>query len=320
MIRRSLKRRAGRAPGWLLLLAAAGCFGLSDQEQELLIIHQQNSKLYYDRGDYGLAIQQCRLGLQLSPGDETLQLTLAYSLLRTSTRESTEEAYEILDSMEGWFGSSDFRVVLGQGIASLSLYRHYQDSEPELAESYREEARDLLEEATEMAPDSIEAYYHLSLLDLELGDLDRFLEHSGQTLVLLESSIRLKDRTIDKVEREEQRELISRDRRIAADRGRQLVRLRSAILYRRDRIRDALEELARLESVDGLERPDYFNRARLHEELGELELAVDDYETFLDLSERSSDTNVEMAMDSLFRLRAQLAERRVSSSTSDSEP
>jgi len=99
------------------VLALVGCrmFGLSEEEQNMLNIHKQNSKLFSERGDLDRAEDQCRRGLTIDPDDVSLRLTYAYVHLRRGTEESLQRAESILEDMTSWFGSDDFRVLLGLG-------------------------------------------------------------------------------------------------------------------------------------------------------------------------------------------------------------
>ncbi len=307
------RRLLSRGASIALAFGCVSCLGLSDQEKEMLIVHQQNSKVYYDQGNMARAEQHCRLGLELEPDDRTLRLTLAYVLLKRADPESLEESLQYLDSLDSWFGGEDFRVLLGKGIALQSQARLALESGSSEASDLFEEARDRLEDSLELEADNIEAVFHLSLLDLEQNNVEKFWSHSEHTLSLVEKSVRMKAKLLERIEGERQRSAMIRDRVVDQQRGRRLRELRAELAFRQGNHDEALQEMSGLEALDAFARPHYFNRAMIHQARGDLEEAVQDYERFIELSDAGIDANVQVAVENLYDLRAELAEQRVAS-------
>ena len=309
------KLEATRGRRWALPLLAtaaltvAGCGGLEPAEQEMLVVHQQNSKIYYDRGDLPRAEQQARLGLEINDNDRSLKLLLAYVLLRQNTDASLEEALDLLSGLGG-SRSEDYRVHLGRGLVETSWFRLRREDDPEDAAKHLARARRAMRSVVELEPDCTEAYYHLALLDLEEENFDQFNQHVETTLTLVGRSLKAKDVALEQVGRPEQRQLIVRDRQVDAGRGRELLLLRAERAYQQKRYADAVRDLDRMADLGDLSRADYFNRARILHEVGDLERAVADYERFIELSDAGLDARVEVALDNLFQLRAQIAEGR----------
>ena len=285
-----------------------GCLGLNDQEKELLVVHQQNSKVFYDQGDFARAIDTCRRGLELKKSDRTLRLTLAYSLLQTGNEAFVREADQILQDLEGW-RSDDFRVQMGRGITQLTMSRMVDDTQ--LAQEHRSQARDYLERSIELEPDSAEAIFQLAVLALEQEHFPDFERRSAQALDLIRSSVRIKRRTLEMAEDPEQSRRTQRDLLVELRRGQELLRMRSALAYSEKRFEDALNDLQQMEDLGVMARSDYFNRARARERAGQMEAAVQDYVDFIEMSEDGNDTNVQVAVENLYELRARIAEQRV---------
>src|SRR5262245_40957379 len=137
------------------VLLSSGC-GLFDntERREMLNAHKLNSKIFYERGDFERAEDQCRKGLKLDSGDETLRLTLAYTLLRKGGAKELKEADSIFASETGMF-SDDWRLFLGWGMTQQALQRQEPDNP-----AWGQKARANLEKANRLNPDSIEANYH----------------------------------------------------------------------------------------------------------------------------------------------------------------
>src|SRR5262245_38302118 len=108
-------RRPLRAALLAVPLGLAAC--LSQAEQEKLDIHRIEANHYYDAGDYERAEEQCHAGLEIAKGDEMLSLQLGYCLLMQATPAKLDEASKVFDDQLGWFGSSDWRLSLGAGMA-----------------------------------------------------------------------------------------------------------------------------------------------------------------------------------------------------------
>jgi len=305
-----------------LLVLGAGlpsCSGLEPEEQQMLVVHKQLSKTYYDRGDFGRAEQQCRLGLETDSSDRTLLLTLAWVRLRQGTKEALAEAEDLFNRLGGP-RSDDFRVHLGRALVFIAHFRNTPEDAPadaqEEARDYLKLARKTLDKVLTLAPDCTEAAYQAAVLSLEEEDFAAFETLSDRTLVLVERSIKAKDLALERIDRPEQQALVKRDRWLDASRGRELLLLRAQRAYEDGQLDASLAHLDRLGSMGEMGPADYFNRARILEDLHQWERAAKDYERFIVLNKDPSSTQVQAALDNLEVIRARIAETRTADGVS----
>jgi len=322
-------RRADRARSFraalvaLPLLAAFACRSQSDEEQ--LTIHRIESKHYYDVGDYERAADQCRRGLEVESGDAPLRLTLAWSLLMQGERKHLLEAAEIFKGEIGWFGSSDWRLHLGAGMTDQELARLLADSKSkedlDQVEGLRRSARihlDRAYEASEKDHNSPpELLYHLALLDLDEQRNDLFQQHAEAGITVMASTAKVLATQVKQETDAGSKTRLERERDVNSERARRLLHELARLAWNREP-RDATAAsnyMVQIEQFGPLARPDYFNRGRMRETTGDLEGAVADFEKFLSLSAQVADDNVNRAVESLQRVRSQLAERRTSAAS-----
>ena len=305
---------ASRVALLLIVAGTAGCRGLSEQQEQMLVIHQQNSKEYYDQGDLSRAEDQARRGLALDADDRSLNLLLAYVLLRRGTMDALNEADEIFEDLDGGWGSADdFRLELGMGIVAMTRQRLLRQREPADQRAITrasERAREKLGRALELEPDCTEAVYQLALLAVEEGETAQFREHSDRAIELLDRSVTVKRRALQRITNPRQRTTSLRDLSVDTRRARELLRLRADLRFREQDLEGCLADLDQLEELGAFGRSDFYDRARVLTELNQIARAVDDYESFLEHSEEL-DGEVQKAIESLTTLRAQLAEQHV---------
>jgi tetratricopeptide (TPR) repeat protein len=323
-------RRLRRAALLLAPLAlATAC--LSQADKEKLEIHRVEATHYYDVGEYERAEEQCRAGLEVDDTDEILGLQLGYSLLMQATPKKLDEASELFHTRLGWFGSPDWRLSLGAGMADQERARLLAADAAK--EPDKEKAAKLTERAAELrasARSSLDAadvasrakennappelLYHLSLLDLDEARYDLFRPHAEEAIALLRTADKFAAVQIRQQADDKERARLERARNINAERARRLIKELARIEWGREPkdLPAAAKNMKTLEEFGPLQRADYFNRGRILEATGDLEGAVSDYEKFLSLSADVADENVTRAVSSLQKLRAKLAELRTS--------
>ena len=319
---RTAARRAERVFALALLLAPAGCasFWLDDADETRLATFKYNSKAYYEIGDYARAEDQCRRGLEILDDDDTLRLTLAYTLLMQSDRRKLEEAATIFEEQIGFFGSDDWRLHQGYGMTLQQLARLLSASEkPEektRVAGLRAQARDELDAAAEGSAETRntppEVPYHLALLDLEEGRRDLFPVHAKAAVDKLTEQEKFLAVQLKQPMGQSELRRSERDKAINAERGRRITREAARYAWEEQDWKTAEAAMQSLETFGALERPDFYDRARVREQAGNVEGAVQDYEKFLTMSGERVDDTVTRAVESLQRLRSQLAERRTS--------
>jgi tetratricopeptide (TPR) repeat protein len=326
-------RRADRprrtAPSAALLLAlpllfAAAC--RSEEDEEKLTIHKIEAQHFYDFGDYVRAEDQCRRGLKIAKGDPQLGQMLGYCLLNQAGPKQLDEAAQIFADEIGIFGNSDWRFDLGLGMTDQMRAHALVDSKSPKdvarAEELRESARshlDVAYEATRKVSDvPRELPYHLALLDFDERRFDLFRQHAEEAVKLMLVTDKILAVQISKIEDDNARKRTETDRTINAERARRLLRELARLAWNQTPpdVKTAAAHMTSIEKFGTLTRPDYYIRGRIREMTGELEGAVADYEKFLSLSADVADENVTKAVESLTKLRAHLAEKRVGGTAS----
>lgn len=298
---------------WLALLCSCQVFGLSEEEEQRLTVHKQNAKKYYESGHLDRSIQQCRKGLLIDEDDSSLQLNLAFSLLRTGTPANIREAKTLLEDLDSWFDEDEnhYKIQLGLGLAHMQIAR-LESKDAEAAAEHREIAQDSFLAALELAPDPMEVTFNLALLSLEQRNYEDFLSYSETTLRDLRKSFEVNTSYLPRIEQTTIRKQIEDDIATTSGRARELLQARSEIFFARKDYLQALENLNGLKKFSDLSSTDYYRRARTHELLGNKQQAIDDYVVFIRLSrdDGSSDL-VQQSVEHLMNLRSQLADERL---------
>lgn len=319
-----------RAPSAALLLLALPLLGgascRSEEDEEKLTIHKIEAQHFYDFGDYARAEDQCRKGLKIAKGDPQLSQMLGYCLLMQAGPKQLDEAAQIFNDEIGWFGNSDWRFDLGLGMTDQMRAHALLDSKnpkdvaraADLHESARRHL-DVAHEATRKAGDvPRELPYHLALLDFDERRYDLFRQHADEAVKLMLVSDKILAVQIAKTEDDNSRKRTENDRTINAERARLLLRELARLAWNQTPpdVTTAAGHMTTIEKFGPLTRPDYYSRGRIRELNGELEGAVADYEKFLSLSADIADENVTKAVESLTKIRAHLAEKRVGGTAS----
>lgn len=307
--------RKDRGPGLVVLallfcISAVCCVGLSEEQKTALDLYKQNSKAYMNAGKYYEAIAECTKGLDLDDDDESLNLTLAWALLRTGTKANVFQSYEQFHKTDDlrWFGH-DFRVTLGLGETCyqiavlyrkrLTFFEKKVAADPAAAKLYKtemEECRKGLEEylakavdyledaiADERHKDNVEALLTLGQVYAYSRKYEKAVPYLTRGLELLSRSRTFQERNLEKGSaltadgrRYFQRE-VRRNKRWEKD-----LRGVLAFVYRKlGRPEDALEQYDLLEKSGLFDGVQYYNRAQMLQALGQYKKAADDYERFL---------------------------------------
>lgn len=273
------------------LSALTGCFGLSKEEEIRLNNYKYNARLYYEKGDNARCEQQCRRGLELAPGDASLNLDLAFAVLRQGTAQQdiprVEEARKLfLKIIDEGLSSADVQVskaYLGLGMVELWLAKNQPTDKQDSSQQYAELADEHLNKVAELEPESIDGPLQHADLRVFQGRLAEALPFFDLGFAQIEKSNKTKERVLAnkagrsteaqaqlKAQIETNRQLEIRSRMLKGD-----------VLYNLGRYQDALAELTRVDELGGMTPTEYYNRGRTHEALGHAVLAVADYERFL---------------------------------------
>ena len=323
----------------LLLAALAGCSGLTESEEGKLGVHVQNARSYFEQADYQRALHQATLALEMRPGDPAMSLVRGHALLRLGTAarnpgtldDSIATFEELIDS-----DPDDDRFALGAAGAHLGralvatdeiestrgrLSSEFLDAtargpeERRLAqqEAGRKEnlvrAEELLREVLEhpLQKDNPIALTDLVLvLHAEEGRDAEALPLAERALELLEESNRITETTLEKDVRLDANARLRAQQKLKMNDEKELALrdlLAQAALARGD-TEAYLKQMAVLESRAMLGEAEYFNRAGVYEQIGRLDLAIADLESFLRLRSRrfKTYTDDEMAPQIFERL------------------
>lgn len=308
------------AAGWAALALLAGCSGLDEQEEARLSLHRENAQSFYERGDYARALHQANMAAALDDRSLSVQLVRGYSLLKLgkNTRQlaTVDEAIDIFASYAATLdGEGDFRVHLGLGSAHLAaallsdeliekaeqrlqseflsaagrradesaLRRLVEDRQAHLAAAEAALRRTL---AFELQKDNAFAIVELALTLNSMGDRDlETIALAERALALLDESTRLTRQSLDRNTRLTPSARLDLNRRLEgnAEQQRLLRDLIATIHYHRGDLQGFLAQLALLDEKNLLDEAQLWNRAAVHEDLGEYGKAAQDLERFLRL-------------------------------------
>lgn len=293
----------------ILLVLCAACSSLSEKEETALNLYKQNSKSYYNTGNYVKAIDQCYKGLELDENDFSLNLTLGWSLLRAGGKAnlfaSLSQFEKTLDL--GWF-DEDYRVLLGLGEVCYRiaiLYNNKLDeyellaSQPGAESLYDEEIetcrRDkdrYLNDAinylkavleNERQRENIDALLTLGQAYAYLGDLDQAVQSISKGLELLESSTSFQQLKLDSDQSitGDGRRFFERQIKRNLKLEKELRGLLAFVFQRQNNHAKALEQYDTLAERDLFDNVQHYNRGVSLQELGRYEEAIKEFENFL---------------------------------------
>ena len=340
-----LSRSATRLPTLLLALVASGCVGLSDDEQRVLDVHQQNSQMYFQSGAWRQALHQANMALKLDDDLMGMRIIKGHCLTRLgSTQDSIESldaSVELFDDLCSGAGQDDHRAWMGSGQAHLAraMYRQAEldrierrlasdflteagrkDEQADFEEVRRGRTRDLEQaEASllrvfefELQKDNVYAMMDLVSTLLERGDHeDEAVAWARRSVGLLRDAVALNREKLSKDMTVSARHKLDMQKRVEDYLGKEAM-LRDIIVtieFNRGSYQRCLEEYEALESRGMMGASQHFNRAQVYEHLGMWAEAIDDLQAFLRLRARDAeyDDQADEVFDRIEALQRMLA-------------
>ncbi len=296
----------------LLLLAACGIFGMSEEDRTALTRYQSNAKLYWDWGNFDQALDQARRGLEIDPDDYNLRAIQAWCWLRAGRDDAVmlDRAVQAFDEIAGLRADADHAAYARLGyaeahtVAGLRALTESQDLRAEAERMAAESARHAerinraatlratalqhfalaegqLERLVELGDQVRRAHFGLMQIEWWRDDYNKAVEHGHAFLARARQEQTAVQRQIHdtmevEFEREKRRELQA----LIDDE----VRVRAYLAnlhFKRDHHELVVAQLDEaLGRVPGLTH-EYYNRARSLLELGRTDEAVRDLQHFL---------------------------------------
>lgn len=318
----------------LLVLLTSGCFGLDEQEQAVLDVHQQNSQMFFQSGSWQQALHQADMALKLDDDLLGMRLIKALCLTRLGTgnesREQINGAIAIFDDVCNGDGAEDYRSWLGSGQAHLARARLLQHEVERIdrrlgsdfltEQGRRDETADRVAVNARRLRDLEFAERHLrrvlefpiqrdnvyAMIDLTLtllegdGREDEAAVWGRRAVALLQDAVALTRETVSKNMNLSPRGRINLQQRIEEylDKEAMLRGLIITIEFNRGSFQRCLEEYAALEARSMMDAAHYHNRALVYERLGMWSEAIADLEAFL--RERSRDQAYDGQVEQVF--------------------
>jgi hypothetical protein len=229
-----------------------------------------------------------------------------------------DEAASLFEDEIGPFGGDDWRLRLGHGMTlqqlahakSLAKDAAEQAKAPELRQRARVELEAAGQGSAKDKTTPAELPFQLALLDLEDDRLDLFPAHAKAALASLKQNAAFLEKEKAQAADPHARSRVDYDLAVNRERGRRIAQEAAGVAWNAKDVKGAAEAMATLEAFGPLDRADFYNRAHMREEVGDLEGAEKDYDQFLKASAGRPDENVTRAIESLTKLRARLAEQR----------
>jgi tetratricopeptide (TPR) repeat protein len=319
--------RIRRAPFALIVLPLllAGCFGLSEEDQQRFTLHQTNSQEFYTKGSYRQAVQQAEMALTFDKESVGMRLMRGFCLTKLGESAGSvrvlDEAIRVLEDLAADTGGENYRVWLGLGQAHLArallseseigriqwqLGSDFLDENGRRAEALnleeeREGYQHNLERCEyalrrvlefEFQEDNPYALIELALvLNIQEGREREALDFSERAVRELIQSNKITNNTLqENLNLSPSFELSLKGRVDNNLEKERLLRSNIAhIYYDLGEDEPALEALNELERRQLMRGGDYEFRAVVHERLGMLDESVLDLETFLKLRAQVAD-------------------------------
>jgi hypothetical protein len=343
--------RPGRAASLALVLLAlgAGCSSTDEVDENRFELFRENSRNYYDRGAYTQALHQANMALTIEPEDDTARLIKAFCLIKIGNAtdnpilldDSLRLFEQLLSTSEG---RDDFRASLGLGSACLARsFEHDREiarvtrrlKSDFLSASARKQDEEIIEVeqaarvarlrqgeaalrrvlAQPLEKDNAYAMVDLVLTLNALGGRDaEALELAVKALEQLDASTYYTQTLIQKNAKISATAKVDLEQRIANNREKEVMLrdLVATVHYNAGDMDGFFKQLAILEERKLMGEVQYYNRAEVHEQLGDFGAAADDLDRFLRLRvQRLSYEQDEMAPEVFQRietLRARHAE------------
>jgi tetratricopeptide (TPR) repeat protein len=290
----------------LLLAGLAACSSGPSREQkkQLVSLHTEMALGYYQLGDLQRAEGQALKGLELAPGNDMLELVLAWTLQRRGSTNDVLRAEAIFRKLEQ---SGDYRATVGLGEALEQKGKAYDEAARRIRSGEQEtSAPDPAKRADELEADAHKAWdesvgRYEKTLEQHPGDRDalnglqRVLALLGRYPESLARSQELVDQITSEVDFWQQRlerpEITAQDELRLRDLVQKARELQLASYLQQALVLRVLgrqeEELERLTAALELDptRPDvYGRRAQVLKELGRYQDAIQDIDEFLKLT------------------------------------
>jgi len=303
----------------LLLLCCLPACGLTDAEEARLSLHQRNSQEFYNKGSYLQARQQAEMALVFDEDSVGMRLMLGFCLVKLGKSRAEpamlDQAIDIFDDLRSSDGDEDYRVWLGAGQAHLARALAYEDEmgvhDRRLASDYLD-AQGRVAEQRQLERVRIARNEQLALAERTLARVFTFDLQKDNTYALIEmvlvlntiggrelDALSMAQRAIDQlmqsntltqttlqknINLSESGKLLL-ERRVAdnLDKEQQLRSIIATIEYNRGELQSALAELDMLDQRQLMKAVHFQMRGTIHEQLGQLDLAVADYQRFLKL-------------------------------------
>jgi len=301
----------------LVALAASGCFGLSEQEQQTLGVHQQNSQMYFQSGSWRQALHQADMALTINDDLIGMRIVKGHCLTRLGNDQgsvaSLNTSVELFDELSSGSGQDDHRAWLGAGQAHLAraMYRQSEIDRTErrlasdfLTEQGREDEQDEFDSAMEARERDLDDAERCLARVLEF-DLQRdnvyammdlvstLIERGGhedaaalwarRAINLLQDAVALNREKISKQMTVSARHRLSMQRRVDdyLDKEAMLHELVVTIEFNRGSYQRCLAQYATFEDRGMMGAVQHFNRAQVYENVGMWAEAIDDLQAFL---------------------------------------
>ncbi len=326
-------------PGRIFALAlaamtfTAACNSLTPEDEIRLANFKQNSKRFYDDGDFRRAVDQCRKGLAIEPEDQSLRQVLGYSLLRQDRPTEVAESVAVFEKLIDDESDFDFRNHLGLGEAQLKLAQFWdrqremivadekltpEDREAKLARGAeaRQKAFAAAEEAltgvldTPRGKNDTDAQNALARLYATQGRWEEAADVLRNLSATLENSIHLREEQVSTATLPpDKKDLFEKTLKRLKDQRIDALGLLATMSAKMSRWEEAVSVYARLESEQSMRPADYYNRGVAYEQLGARDAAIADFEQFLRKAAQRNipysdiGTRVSDAMDRIAKLK-----------------
>jgi tetratricopeptide (TPR) repeat protein len=319
----SLAGAAGAAAALALALLLPGCSSTGENEEERFSLYHENSLNYYDRGSYPQALHQANMALAIEPEDFEVLLIKAFCLIKLGKASGNpimlDESVEIFEALlETGDGRDKFQTWFGLGSACLARSFEHQAELERIrkrlgSEFLSAEARQLYEEALrtetaaysarlEQGEDALRRVLDFplqkdnayALVDLVLtlnalgSDSVEALSLAERALVQLDESTQVTQNQLQKTTKLSAAGKVDLEQRIANNREKEtmLRDLVATMHYNAGDMDGFFRQMRILEERKLMGEVQYFNRAAVHEQLGNYGSAADDLEQFLRLRGR----------------------------------
>lgn len=329
-----------------LVLVTGACFGLSEDEQTVLDVHQQNSQMYFQSGSWRQALHQADQALMLDDDLIGMRIIKGHCLTRLGSSagsiKSLDTSVELFDSLCRGSGSDDHRSFLGAGQAHLARAMYTLDEVERidrrlasdfLSDEGREDEEADREDAVEsrsadleaanrslrkvmgfdLQQDNVYAMMDLVLTLIEQDETDdEVARWARQAVALLQDAVELTREILGKNMALTPRHKMDLQARVDdyLDKEAMLRDIVVTVEYNRGSLQRCLDEYEGLAARGMLNASHHYNRAGIYESLGMWAEAIDDLHAFL--RQRALNTEYDDLADDVFDRIEELEQRLAS--------